>query len=117
MALRRLRGPAEDIGEPSLRVDVVTLGGTDQRVHRRGRSLYVRLRLGQHSPLLQELGGWSDAAMVRSYAHLSADHLVTYADNLSGVPDRGHNIGHSGESECAAFVSYIFDCIGSYGWT
>ena len=28
-ALRRLRDPAEDIGEPGLRIDVVELGGAD----------------------------------------------------------------------------------------
>ena len=35
-ALRRLRDAAEHIGEPGLRIDVVELGGADQRVHRRG---------------------------------------------------------------------------------
>ena len=34
--LRRLRDPAEDIGEPGLRIDVVELGGADEGVHRRG---------------------------------------------------------------------------------
>ena len=34
-ALRRLRDPAEDIGEPGLRIDIVELGGADEGVHRR----------------------------------------------------------------------------------
>ena len=31
---------------------------------------------------LQELGGWESPEMVRRYAHLSADHLTSYADRL-----------------------------------
>lgn len=31
---------------------------------------------------LQELGGWESQEMVRRYAHLSAEHLAPYADNL-----------------------------------
>lgn len=33
--------------------------------------------------VLQELGGWADASMVQKYAHLSAAHLVAYAENVS----------------------------------
>jgi len=32
--------------------------------------------------VLQELGGWESADMVRRYAHLSASHLVNYAENV-----------------------------------
>lgn len=32
--------------------------------------------------VLQELGGWESAEMVRRYAHLPADHLAPYADRL-----------------------------------
>ena len=35
---RMIRQPGEDIGEPSLRVDVVELGGFDERVDRGGAS-------------------------------------------------------------------------------
>lgn len=35
--------------------------------------------------VLQELGGWESAEMVRRYAHLSADHLAPYADRLSAL--------------------------------
>jgi len=32
---------------------------------------------------LQELGGWSCAEMVRTYAHLSSDHLAAFANRMS----------------------------------
>lgn len=32
--------------------------------------------------VLQELGGWESTDMVRRYAHLSASHLVNYAENV-----------------------------------
>lgn len=32
--------------------------------------------------VLQELGGWESAQMVRRYAHFSASHLAEYADKL-----------------------------------
>ena len=35
--------------------------------------------------VLQELGGWENADMVRRYAHLSAGHLAVYADNLGSL--------------------------------
>jgi integrase len=34
--------------------------------------------------VLQELGGWESADMVRRYAHLSSEHLAEYADRMSG---------------------------------
>ncbi len=33
---------------------------------------------------LQELGGWETVEMVRRYAHLSAEHLASYVDKMSG---------------------------------
>ena len=33
--------------------------------------------------VLQELGGWESAEMVRRYAHLSSEHLAQYVDKLS----------------------------------
>jgi len=33
--------------------------------------------------VLQEMGGWASASMVRKYAHLAADHLAPWADKLS----------------------------------
>jgi integrase len=40
---------------------------------------------------LQELGDWSSAEIVRRYAHLGANHLASYADNIlePSVPDSG----------------------------
>ena len=35
--------------------------------------------------VLQELGGWESAEMVRRYAHLAADHLAPFADRLSAL--------------------------------
>ena len=39
--------------------------------------------------VLQELGGWASAEMVRRYAHLSADHLAPYAERLGGLREWG----------------------------
>ncbi len=33
--------------------------------------------------MLQELGGWESADMVRRYAHLAPDHLAKFAERLS----------------------------------
>ncbi|MAY03829.1 MAG: integrase [Gammaproteobacteria bacterium] len=35
--------------------------------------------------VLQELGGWSEIKMVQRYAHLSTEHLSTYADRLCAL--------------------------------
>jgi len=35
--------------------------------------------------VLKELGGWSSYDMVLRYAHLSAEHLADYAENLSAI--------------------------------
>lgn len=35
--------------------------------------------------VLQELGGWESAEMVRRHAHLSSEHLAQYVDKLSGL--------------------------------
>ena len=44
--LRRLGDPAEHVGEPSLRIDVVELGGADEGVHRR-RAHAAAVRAGE----------------------------------------------------------------------
>ncbi len=33
--------------------------------------------------ILQELGGWETAEMVRRYAHLSSEHLAPYVERFS----------------------------------
>ena len=40
---------------------------------------------GTSLQLLQELGGWESAEMVRRYAHLTAEHLAPYAERLSSL--------------------------------
>ncbi|WP_167072453.1 tyrosine-type recombinase/integrase [Sphingomonas vulcanisoli] len=57
--------------------------------------------------VLQELGGWKSATMVRRYAHMSVKHLQPYADQLifegqtghsrrrEEMPRQGHKSGHS----------------------
>ena len=40
------------------------------------------LQHGTPLNVLQELGGWESAQMVRRYAHFSASHLASYADSL-----------------------------------
>ena len=35
--------------------------------------------------VLQELGGWESAEMVRRYAHLSSEHLAGYVERFSGL--------------------------------
>jgi integrase len=49
------------------------------------RHTWASWHIQQGTPLhvLQELGGWSSTEMVRRYAHLSADHLKSYADKLA----------------------------------
>ena len=41
----------------------------------------------QGTPLfaLQEMGRWESLSMVRRYAHLSAEHLASYADRLDAL--------------------------------
>jgi integrase len=56
------------------------------------RHTWASWHVQQGTPLfvLQELGGWESAEMVRRYAHLAADHLAPFADRLSAlsVPSR-----------------------------
>ena len=46
-----------------------------------------RWHVQQGAPLhvLQELGGWESAEMVRRYAHLTAEHLAPYAGSVYGL--------------------------------
>ena len=48
------------------------------------RHTWASWHVQQGTPLhvLQELGGWESAEMVRRYAHLTAEHLAPYADRL-----------------------------------
>ena len=44
--------------------------------------------------VLQELGGWASYSMVQRYAHLAADHLAPWAEQLA---NRGTNPSQQGE--------------------
>lgn len=46
--------------------------------------------------ILQELGGWESAEMVRRYAHLTSDHLIPFVDRLAAIQ-------HEGRGEIATF--------------
>ena len=51
--------------------------------------------------VLQEMGGWESASMVRRYAHLAADHLAAYAERLARprmVQGAGTNLVHKLET-------------------
>jgi len=43
------------------------------------------VQAGTPQYVLQELGGWSSAEMVRRYAHLSSEHLARYAEQMSTI--------------------------------
>ena len=51
------------------------------------RHTWASWHVQQGTPLyvLQELGGWESAEMVRKYAHLSCEHLAPYADRLCAL--------------------------------
>lgn len=48
--------------------------------------------------VLQELGGWQTATMVRRYAHLAVDHLAAYVGHTN---IHGTNVAQSAQG-CAA---------------
>jgi hypothetical protein len=49
--------------------------------------------LVESANLIAEAGGWECVEMVRKYAHLASDHLVQYADRMSGL-----RLVHDGEA-------------------
>lgn len=66
---------------------LVRAGITDFRWHDL-RHTWASWHVQNGTPLnvLQELGGWSCYSMVQRYAHLSAQHLAAYANNVSREP-------------------------------
>lgn len=68
------------------------LGIVDFRWHDL-RHTWASWHIQQGTPLhvLQELGGWAGPEMVQRYAHLSADHLKVYADQLAWEKSAGSN--------------------------
>jgi integrase len=58
---------------------------------------------GTPIPILQELGGWEDVAMVRKYAHLGDEHLAQYVNRRNklrvvGVESPGNENDRSGHT-------------------
>jgi integrase len=51
------------------------------------RHTWASWHVQQGTPIfaLQELGGWTTAAMVRRYAHMAAEHLAPFADRLASL--------------------------------
>lgn len=49
--------------------------------------------------VLQEMGGWASAEMVRRYAHLAADHLAPYAERLGALREGGSAIHGTNPSQ------------------
>lgn len=76
--------PIRQVGTKAWRAAVSRAGLEDFRWHDL-RHTWASWHVQNGTPLyaLQELGGWSDTEMVRRYAHLSADHLATYARKMA----------------------------------
>jgi integrase len=61
------------------------------------RHTWAIWHIQQGTPLyvLQELGGWAGPEMVQRYAHLSAEHLKVYADQLAQPKAISTNLAQS----------------------
>ena len=61
------------------------------------RHTWATWHIQQGTPLyvLQELGGWAGPEMVQRYAHLSAEHLKVYADQLAQPKTISTNLAQS----------------------
>ena len=82
--------PGRKINTKAWRKTLVKVGITDFRWHDL-RHTWASWHAQSGTPLhvLQELGGWEMAEMVRKYAHLSSAHLAEYADRMSGGVEAG----------------------------
>jgi len=76
--------PVRKAATKAWRVALERAGITDFRWHDL-RHTWASWHVQEGTPLhaLQELGGWETADMVKRYAHLSADHLSQYANQLA----------------------------------
>ena len=71
---------------------VVRAGIANFRFHDLRHTWATRhIQAGTPIHALMEMGGWNDVAMVRKYAHFSAAHLQTYAENISRLQNLGTN--------------------------
>jgi integrase len=68
------------------------------------RHTWASYHVQQGTPVnaLQELGGWSNAEMVRRYAHLSVEHLAEYAERLCAFRTNSGTAREEDEEQLAA---------------
>jgi len=76
--------PIRQVNTKAWRKALRRLGIEDFRWHDL-RHTWASWHVQSGTPLhvLQELGGWETAEMVRRYAHLSSEHLAQYVDRFS----------------------------------
>ena len=77
------RNPVQQVNTKAWKAALKRAGIEDFRWHdlrHTWASWHVQAGTPQH--ILQELGGWETALMVRRYAHLSAEHLAMYAEKI-----------------------------------
>lgn len=76
--------PVRQVNTKAWRAALVRAGVSDFRWHDL-RHTWASWHVEAGTPLhvLQELGGWESAGMVRRYAHLSTAHLTEYVDRAS----------------------------------
>lgn len=84
--------PLEQANGRTWRTAVKAAGLEDFRFHDL-RHTWASRHIQAGTPLhaLMELGGWSDPAMVRKYAHFSAAHLQEFAENVARRGESGTN--------------------------
>lgn len=76
--------PVNQVGTKAWRAAVKRTGLTDFRWHDlRHTWASWHAQAGTPMQVLQELGGWETAEMVRRYAHFGAEHLTPFADRFS----------------------------------
>ncbi len=90
--------PVKQVNGGAWRRALVRTGIEDFRWHDL-RHTWASWHVQAGTPLnvLQELGGWESASMVRRYAHFAADHLAAYAETLGRptmVQRAGTNLVH-----------------------
>jgi len=76
--------PVKQVNTAAWKKALARAGITDFRWHDL-RHTWASWLVQAGTPLnvLQEMGGWESASMVRRYAHLAADHLAAYAERLA----------------------------------
>jgi len=94
--------PVRQVNTKSWRAAVEKAGLVDFRWHDL-RHTWASWHVQAGTPLyaLQEMGGWSSVEMVRRYAHLAAEHLVDYAENITREAPacQGTNLAQRGVTE------------------